>query len=124
MHDQCTRTTLLHCRDVYRMRPSNQQTLEEMSRMQHPPVLSRLDLTHLGTLFVINARNLDGRFTLPELLEFAEFCDARRKMYPAHEFVVCVRVVLSCVYLLANSRLCIAAPFPAPCNDGRRRAGR
>lgn len=32
---------------------------------------------------------LDGRFSLAELLDFAELCDSRRKMYPSYEFVVC-----------------------------------
>jgi hypothetical protein len=50
-------------------------------------VIAHLDFTHLGTLFAINSK-LDGRFTLTELVQFAEFCDARRKMFPAYEFVV------------------------------------
>jgi hypothetical protein len=66
---------------------SAHQTLDEMFRLQHPPALP-LDFTHMGTLFAINAGNLDGRFTLNELYAFAEFCDARRKMYAQHEFVV------------------------------------
>eukprot|EP00455_Lapot_gusevi_P009055 TRINITY_DN14021_c0_g1_i5.p1 TRINITY_DN14021_c0_g1~~TRINITY_DN14021_c0_g1_i5.p1 ORF type:complete len:183 (+),score=20.28 TRINITY_DN14021_c0_g1_i5:48-551(+) len=34
---------------------------------------------------------MDGKFTLNELFEFAEFCDSRRRKYQTHEFLTQIK---------------------------------
>eukprot|EP01098_Paradermamoeba_levis_P008170 TRINITY_DN3386_c0_g1_i1.p1 TRINITY_DN3386_c0_g1~~TRINITY_DN3386_c0_g1_i1.p1 ORF type:complete len:226 (-),score=50.98 TRINITY_DN3386_c0_g1_i1:82-759(-) len=57
--------------------------LDEIIQIQplreHP-----IDLTHLGTLFVLD-KNLDGKFSVQECIDFAELC-CSREFHKAHDF--------------------------------------
>ena len=47
--------------------------------------LLQLDLTHLGTMFVLD-RDHDGQISLDDLMKFATFCASKGKDCQPHEF--------------------------------------
>mmetsp|Transcript_33807 Transcript_33807/g.70917 ORF Transcript_33807/g.70917 Transcript_33807/m.70917 type:complete len:221 (-) Transcript_33807:17-679(-) len=69
---------------LQKMRGQNYLVLSDLRQIQ-PMEGMQLDLTHLGTMFVLD-RDHDGRISLDDLMKFATFCASKGKDCQPHEF--------------------------------------